>query len=287
MGARVKVPEDETTYHEAGAISTVSEIGRLRPLDPKRDGLVPVHLEAMRRTVEAVGNEVPVTGALCAPFTTASLLIGAEEIVRLVLKNPEAVHRLCRISLESCLAYADAIIDAGATPSLTDPMASATVISPRQFREFAFPYLKELIDHIHSRGRSVTLHICGKTARIWEAMAEAGADCISIDNDASLAGAKGAVGGRLRLMGNVKPSEVMLQGTPADVRKAVLECVAQGWDCPKGYIVASGCSLPTETPFANIHAMMDAVREIGWPVRPEKLNEPVLTVETHCNASLQ
>jgi uroporphyrinogen decarboxylase len=158
-------------------------------------------------------------------------------------------------------------MDAGCTPSLTDPMSSTTVISPRQFREFSYPYLKELIDYIHGRGKSVTLHICGKTNKIWEAMADAGADCISIDNDADLAEAKSAVGERVRIMGNVKPSETMLQGTPAEVRREVRECVTKAWDSPKGYIVASGCSLPTDTPFANIRAMMDAVAEIGWPVK--------------------
>jgi len=39
-----------------------------------------------------------------------------------------------------------------------------------------------------------------------ELMAEAGADCISIDNDASLLEAKQKIGQKVRLMGNVKPS---------------------------------------------------------------------------------
>jgi len=78
-------------------------------------------------------------------------------------------------------------------------------------------------------------------------MAEAGADCISIDNDASLLEAKQKIGQKVRLMGNVKPSETMLQGTVSDVKKAVFECVRQAYDNPKGYIVASGCSLPTDT----------------------------------------
>ena len=98
-----------------------------------------------------------------------------------------------------------------------------------------------------------------------------GADCLSIDNEASLTEAKLAVGGRARIMGNVRPSEIMLQGTPAEVRQAVFAGVAEAWDSPKGYIVASGCSLPTETPFVNIQAMMDAVTELGWPINPEKL----------------
>lgn len=271
MGSTVHYPEDETAYLESPAITRADEISRLRPVDPRKDGNLPSHLEAMQRVVEAVGQEVPVTGALTCPFTTASFLIGTENLVRLTMKNPAAVHRLCELALESAIRFADACMAVECTPSLTDPMSSSTVIGPRQFREFSFPYLKRLIDFIHGRGKSVTLHICGKTDRIWQAMADAGADCISIDNAASLAKARETVGERVRLMGNVRPSEVMLQGTASDVRQAVFDCVAQAGDNPRGYVVASGCSLPTETPFANIQAMLDAVTEIGWPLKPELL----------------
>ncbi len=271
MGATVEYPADETAYLAAPALGNPADIDRLRPADPNRDGNLPHHLEAMRITVDEVGSEVAVTGAVTCPFTNASFLVGAETLARLMLREPEMVHRLCELSLETSLRYAAAIIDCGATPSLTDAMSSTTVISPRQFKEFSFPYLKRLIDYIHGRDRGVTLHICGKTARIWEAMADAGADCLSIDNDASLTDAKLAVGGRVRLMGNVHPSAVMLQGTTADVRQATLASLREAHDNPKGFIVASGCSLPTETPFANIHAMLDTVRQVGWPVKSEHL----------------
>lgn len=267
MGATVHYPEDETAYLAAPAISSVKDISRLQPVEPGRDGNLPSHLEAMKRVVEAVGREVPVTGAVTCPFTTASFLIGAEILVRLTIKNPEAVHILCEAALESAMRYSAAILAAGCTPSLTDPMSSSTVIGPRQFKEFSYPYLKRLIDFIHSHGKPVTVHICGKTDKIWQYMADAGADCISIDNDASLQGAVESVGDRVRIMGNIHPSEIMLQGSPEDVRRAVFDCVAQAGHSLKGLIVASGCSLPTETPFANIQAMMDAVREIGWPVK--------------------
>ncbi len=266
MGARVHYPDDETAYLDAPAITSVDEIASLRPADPRKDGNLPHHLEAMEQAFAEVGKEVPVTGALTGPFTTASFLIGTETLVRLVLKNPAAAHALCEAAFASTLAYAAAILDTGCTPSLTDAMCSTTVISPRQFKEFGFPYLKRLVDFIHSRGRAVTLHICGKTQPIWEAMADTGADCLSLDNAADLRAAKETVGERVRLMGNVPPSEIMLQGTPEEVRTAVHDCVRKAYDNPKGLVVASGCSLPVETPFANIDAMLDAVREIGWPV---------------------
>lgn len=263
MGARVCYPEDETAYLAAPAINDLAEVERLRPADPHKDGYLPQHLEAMRIAVDQVGSEVPVTGAVTCPFTNASFLVGADRLARLMMRSPEVVHGLCELSLETNLVYAGAIIDAGCTPSLTDAMSSMSVISPKQFREFSLPYLKRLIDYIHGRGKKVTLHICGKTAGIWEPMVEAGADCLSLDNDASIADACAVVGNQVRLMGNVHPSEVMLQGTPEKVRAATLECIARGKDNPCGFIVASGCSLPTETPFANIHAMLDTVREAG------------------------
>ena len=102
-------------------------------------------------------------------------------------------------------------------------------------------------------------------------MADAGADCISIDEVQDLEVAKHSVGDRVRLMGNVSPTATILQGTPADVRRETLSCIRKAHDNPKGFIVASGCSLPTEAPFANIQAMVDAVRDVGWPVTEEKL----------------
>ena len=271
MGATVVYLDDETAYLGEPALQTVAAIDTLRPADPTRDGHLPTFLEAMRRTVDAVGDEVAVTGAVTGPLTNASFLIGTERLVRLMIRQPEAVHRLCQLSLETSLRYIEEIFAAGCVPSLTDAMSSSTVISPKAFAEFSFPYLKQLIDAIHAHGATMTLHICGKTSPIWELMADTGADCLSLDNAADLAAAKQHVGQRVRLMGNVQPSEVMLEGTPARVRAAVLTGIQQAYDAPRGYIVASGCSLPTETPFANIDAMMQAVREIGYPVIPERL----------------
>jgi uroporphyrinogen decarboxylase len=265
MGARTRVPEDETAFLDEPAIRSVSEIQGLRPSNPYRDRVLAQHLEAVERVVQEVGDEVPVTAALTCPFTNASFLIGAVNLSRLVLKDPAAVHALCRLSLETAIAYADAIFAAGGTPSLTDAMSSSTVISPKQFQEFSFPYLTALVEHIHSKGRPATLHICGKTSPIWDRMADTGADCLSIDNDADLLAAKQRIGHRVRLMGNVHPSAIMLQGTPEAIRRAVLDCVVAAGDSPRGLVVASGCSLPTETPLENIDAMLDAVREIGYP----------------------
>jgi uroporphyrinogen decarboxylase len=271
MGAGVHYPADETAHLAAPAVDDISKIDTLEPADPYKDGNLPHHLQAIEIALDAIGKEVPVAGAVVGPFTNASFLVGTDVLARLTILNPAAVHKLCDLSLATSLNYAKAIIDVGASPSLTDPVSTTTLISPKQFAEFSFPYLKRLIDYIHSRGKTVTLHICGRTSKIWDLMVDAGSDCISIDNVENLALAREKVGHRTRLMGNVSPSQIMLQGTVPDVRRATLECIAQAYDSPRGYIVASGCSLPTETPFENIHAMLDTTRQVGYPVRMEKV----------------
>jgi uroporphyrinogen decarboxylase len=168
MGATICYPDDETAYLKAPAISAVSQIDSLEPADPRRDGNLPQHLEAMKRVAEAVGEEVPVTGAITGPFTNATFLVGTDRLMRMIIEEPEAVHRLCELSLQTALAYAEAILEVGCTPSLTDPMSSCSVVGPKQFREFGYPYLKRLVDHVHGRGRPVTLHICGNTRKIWD-----------------------------------------------------------------------------------------------------------------------
>jgi uroporphyrinogen decarboxylase len=265
MGSKVRVPLDETAYLEAPAISRPEEVDRLEPHDPYRDGVLPFMLDAAKRTLDELGEETPVTCAVEGPFTLAALLVGPENLSRWMMRRPEAAHRALEKTYEASRRLAEAVLDIGAVPSLTDAMSSSTVISARHFREFSLPYLKRLIDFITGRGPGVTLHICGKTSAIWEDMVSAGPSCISIDNMADLAEAKLKVGSRVCLMGNVPPAEVFLQGTPADVRQSSRASAAKAWDNPAGFVLASGCSLPTETPFANIDAMMDAAREIGWP----------------------
>lgn len=271
MGAKVIYPDDETAHLDKPAIEKISEIDKLQPPDPHKDGQLPQFLEAIKIALDDVGKEVGVIGSLTCPLTNASFLIGTEKLTRMMHKEPDAVHKLCEISLQANLGYAEAILNTGAGVTLSDPIASSTIISPAQFREFAFPYITRLIEYLQSRGKGCTLHICGKTNKIWGDMADTGAGCLSIDNVADLEAAKKQVGHKVRITGNVDPSTVMLQGTPQDVRHAVLACVRQAYDCPKGYIVSSGCSLPTEVPFVNIHTMLNTVRELGYPVSAKKI----------------
>ncbi|WP_454054838.1 uroporphyrinogen decarboxylase family protein [Clostridium sp. Marseille-Q7071] len=273
MGATVTFPDDDTADLAKSAIFSVKDIDTLRPANPYKDGRLPVHLDAMKYLQDLAEDEIKCSAGIVGPFTNAFFLFGVNEALKLIHKNPEALHKLCRVSLETCKAYAKAAIDIGLSPTISEPMSSCTVVSPKDFREFSLPYLKELIDYIKGYGSNVVVHICGQTDKIWKDIGDLGIGGMSIDNIASLKDCKNTIGSQTKILGNVDPAGIMYSGTPKDVRIKTLEGILDVYDSPKGYVVMSGCSLPVETPFENIETMMNTVREVGYPVQPERVKE--------------
>ncbi len=269
MGTTMYFPEDDAPQFLKPAVTTRSDVKKLRPANPKKDGRLPVYLEATERCVEAIGNEVFMVPVFGAPFTTAAALRGTDDFIRDLYRDPEFVHDLLKVATESCLNLIDAFVAAGGVPIAVDPIATGSLISEKHFREFALPYLTQVYARVKSHSLPGVLHICGKTRRVISAMADSGANILSLD-DIDLEEAKRLVGTRVCLMGNIKPAEVMLKGTPETVEAEAKECIRKAYDNPGGFILASGCEIPINTPAENIFAMMDASRKYG--VLPIKLD---------------
>lgn len=273
MGAKVTLFDDATADLEKPAISTIEDIDTLEPSNPLKDGRLPVHVEAMKYLQDLVQGEIKCSAGVVGPFTNAFFLYGVDETLRLSHKNPVALHKLCAVSLETCKKYVKVALNEGLSISISEPMSSCTVISPKIFKDFSLPYLKKLIDYIKEFDSNAVVHICGQTDKIWRDLTNLEIAGLSIDNVANLKDCVDMVGDKTRILGNVDPAGTIFLGTPNDVKLETLRCILDGYDSPKGYTVMSGCSLPTETPIENIDAMMDVVREVGYPVNVEKVSE--------------
>ncbi|MBU5613236.1 uroporphyrinogen decarboxylase family protein [Geomonas azotofigens] len=266
IGSKVVFP-DSTPYIAHNVVVDESSLDTLRVPDPENDGRLPLFLEAATLVLKEIGDQVPLTMTCAGPFTTAAGIRGTAPFLRDLRKNPAFAHRLLRLSTDSIIRFAKAALERGASIGLADPTASGTMVSSALFKEFAFPYLRQLCSAVRNEcGAAPSLHICGNTTRIWREMADTGASVLSLDDAVDLADAKAEVGGRVALLGNVKPTAAMYLGTPGDVTRNAKECIAKGWDNPKGYILGLGCGLPIDTPPANIHALVAAAKTYGrWP----------------------
>jgi uroporphyrinogen decarboxylase len=260
LGSTVVYPEDAAPYFDVHALEDPAVLDRLTLPDPS-DSRIAIYLEAVRRIRDEIGHLVPVALNVRSPFSTAANLRGTENLLRDIVNNPLYAHRLLRFVLDATLRVIEAARPLGVTYGTSDPVASGSLISPRHYREFAQPYEKELILSMNDAGRyPALLHICGNTRKIWSDMADTGAGFLSLDDVVDLAAAKEAVGERVVIVGNVKPTESMYLGDPDAVRVDALECLRKAADSPRGFILAVGCGMPIPAPQANVHALMAVAR---------------------------
>lgn len=160
-------------------------------------------------------------------------------------------------------------VNVGSMILFCEPIASGSIISPKDYREFVLPYTIELMENIHDHKGMVCYHICGDTKKIIPEMLKTKPDMISIDNRVPIGFAKELIQPYMPLVGNVDPVETMILGTPEDVDKAVKHCIKEAYDSKNGYILCTGCDLNGNIPLENLDAFMNAARKYGkFPISP-------------------
>jgi uroporphyrinogen decarboxylase len=250
LGCRVAIPEDDDPYLQ-------SPLGRIpdATADPEHAGRMPVVLGAVRELAAGLQGRVPLFASLKGPFSLACFLLGAEEFLVALRADPVRCHEALRFALENQRRYGTALIQAGALAFSGDPMASGDIISPRDFRDFALPYLRELHAALGRLARPVGLHLCGDSTSLLKGLDDTGADILSLD-EADLGMARRRLGESVCLMGNV-PTHLIASGTPEQVSASARECLEQAG--PR-LILSSSCDIPRDAPTANVRAIVRAFR---------------------------
>jgi uroporphyrinogen decarboxylase len=269
MGSKIGYPDYNISYLLEPVVKSVDQIESLKVVDPLKDGKLPILIEALKLTRDALIKEVDVGAAMSGPFSVAASLLGTENLLRWMMKHPEKVHTLMEIVVESNNRYIEEVAKLGLSISFADPVSSNSLISPRQFREFSLPYLKKNVDKIREKtGSAPGIHICGKSKDIWEDVVGTGISNFSIDNIEDLEDAKEIMGDRVIITGNVPPVDAIYKGTKEDIFKSVKECIRKGHDSKKGYILSTGCQIPMNTPIEKIEMFMEAAKIYGkYPLK--------------------
>lgn len=273
MGTKIYYPQNEISYVEEPVLKDINDVTKLSPINPYKDGKIPIRLKALKMLNDALSKEVNVGFGIPGPFTTASGLLGTENFLKIVFKFPEKVHQLLEIVTESNLKIIDIIADMGVGFSMADPVSSSSVISEKLYREFSLPYQKKCVDRMRQKsGKGTSIHMCGKSKKMWDGLVETGIASLSIDNIEDLEQAKRAVGDKVCLVGNVPPVDIVKNGSYEEVVQESKLCIKKAYDNPNGFILSTGCQIPINSPIENIQALMDTVRSYGvYPIKPDLL----------------
>lgn len=253
--------------HIAGpAISDLNEVGKLRVVDPERDGRIPVLLEAVRILAREVGAEVSIRGnADQAAFSLAGLLRGMENFMLDLAGDPDnpAIRDLLEVCHQSHLAVHRAVKKAGAHfTSLGDSPAGPDVVSPAMFQSYARPYQERLVRELAQDGIFTVIHVCGNTSAVMDQFAAYPSCGFELDYKTDAVLAKSLAGAGHVLFGNIDPSGVIGRGSVRQVREASAALIAQ-WKPGGRFILNAGCAIPECTPPENIVALVDCAREFG------------------------
>jgi uroporphyrinogen decarboxylase len=227
-------------------------------LPERKQGRLPVVLQAMERMKRAVGDRTALYGLVCGPLTLASHLRGTE-IFMDMFDDPAYVTELMSYATRVAERMTDLYIEAGMDViAYVDPLVSQ--ISPRTFGQYLHAPLELLFDQLRQRGVPSSLFVCGDATKNVEAMCHTKPDAICVDENIDLAAAK-AITDRhnITIGGNIPLTSVLLLGSQQDSIKWVVDALAS-LDT-RNLILAPGCDMPYDTPVDNVIGVVQAVRE--------------------------
>ncbi|MEG0895875.1 MAG: uroporphyrinogen decarboxylase family protein, partial [Oscillospiraceae bacterium] len=148
MGTELVYPEKRVSYVKEPLIKQYDDLRKLKSIDPYKDGRLPFVLTALKMIKKEIGHEVDVSTDIAGPISVAAAIRGTENLMKDFRKNPLLVHQLLQKITDNNLKFIDAACEAGFGVGFSDPVASCSMISPSQFKDFAKPYLKQCIDRV-------------------------------------------------------------------------------------------------------------------------------------------
>jgi len=255
FGGNISILEDDVPRCTDYYIKEYSDVKKLRPIDPSHSERMNDRLNAISLYQQACGSEFPILGWVEGAFAEANDLRGVYQLMIDLHKEPEFVKELIELCLEQSILFAKQQIKEGAQYiGIGD--ATASLVSPKVYKELILPAEKRLIDEIHKNGARAKLHICGNTTALLDLMAESGADIIDIDHLVDLKAAFEKIGEKALVCGNFDPVSILLDGDVDMVKESVRSCLDIGKD---RIIISAGCEVPKFTPPENLKAVAEVL----------------------------
>ncbi len=206
---------------------------------------------------------------------------GIEALTYWYYDKRDLIERLLALHEAQALKQMEMILDEKPDFVLLGASGTITMQSPAIARELCLPTIKRLTAMAKQAGVPTMLHSCGKERILVKWCAEeTNLNCINPlevppMGDCELAEIKRSFGDRIALMGNLHTSEVMLFGTPDDVRRESLKAIRDA-GAGGGFILSTGDQCGRDTPDENLFAMIETARTFGrYPLDLDRINAEI------------
>jgi uroporphyrinogen decarboxylase len=180
----------------------------------------------------------------------------------LVFDDPASAHVLLDVLARSVAQYLNAQIRAGAQAIMVFDTWGG-VLGPVEYEAFSLRYMAAIVDSLlrEHEGRRVPVILFTKGGGAYlEALAETGCEGLGIDWTTDIGQARGRVGARVALQGNLDPC--MLYASPERIREGVANVLA-GFGAGSGHVFNLGHGLQPGMEPEHVGACVQAVRDLS------------------------
>jgi uroporphyrinogen decarboxylase len=248
-GEGPRLPNPVRTAEQALAVSVPDVADRLHYV-----------MDALRITRQRLDGRASLIGFAGAPWTILCYMVegkGSKDFSRVkqfCYTQPQAARHLLEVITRTTIDYLNAQVLAGAQAiQVFDSWAG--LLSPEDFSEWAFPYLKTISEQIV--GAPVILYPKGSWYALERLATKTTASAIGIDWTVTPEYAREVTRNEITLQGNYDPSRLMM--TPNEIRLGVKRMIERFGK--QRYIVNLGHGILPNIPVDNARAFIDAVKD--------------------------
>jgi len=193
---------------------------------------------------------------------------GATAAIYAAYDQQEIMDEWALMEHRDILRQTEIMLDAKPDVLLVGGSGTVTLANPELIRRYALPTIKEVTRMAKQAGIPTMLHSCGKSMVLLEMLYHE-TDLDSVNpleappmGDVDLKEVKRLYGDRMCLMGNLNTTDIMLLGSPDDVKRAAREAI-EAAGAGGGFILSTGDQCGRDTPPENLFALVEAAKEYG------------------------
>lgn len=207
--------------------------------------------------VEEQGSQCSIHGEVTSPFDYYLDLFGHQEALMGLIDYPEKVKLVLAHYTKLIKEFANEMCSTGVDAiKISSPFAGAGFISPDDYKEFVYPFEKEIVQIIRKNNVHVYIHTCGAINDRLEVMFDTGAtgiECLDPPplGNVELEEAQKIIGNKGFIKGNIDSVNLLLNGSEEEIINDVKERIKTG-SKRNGFILSTACSIAPNVKSENI-----------------------------------
>jgi uroporphyrinogen-III decarboxylase len=253
--------EEETLPYPEKICPDINVLSRMDKPDVRKDGLLPfvIHrLKISQKQIEAMGHQLKFAVAR-GPLNIASFLLGTTEFMTAMITDKDNCHKLMNLITDFLVDWIEYQMKSLSTIEgilLLDDIIG--FVGNKQCKEYVVPYFKKIYGSFNIKINFLHNDAAGLVCAPY--LSEIGVNLFNFSSGHSITQMRELVGDKVTLLGNIPPRDVLAQGSPEQVTKAVEEMLKPLTVC-SCLIGSCGGGMPQDVSSDNINAFIKAVQK--------------------------